>query len=361
MARGDTGSGLLEGLRVLDLSLWQPGHVATQLLADLGADVVKVEPPGGDRMRPQGGPFVNFNGRKRSMVVDLKSADDRARLLALVADAEVVVEGFRPGVADRLGVGFDALRAVNPAIVLCSITGFGQTGPLANVAGHDHNYQAYAGAFTCPEHEAPMPAGLLVGDQGGGLAAAFGILAAVLCARRTGEGDHIDFAITDLLASWVAPNGPIDPRYSTSVSAGLLPAMGVFRTADGRHVELGIYSEDKLWDELVAALGLPALAGIDMPGRAADAESLRGRIAAAIAVQTRDELVAHLTPYGVPIAPVLSRDEMMEHPNFRERGVITTGPDGYRAVGHPLRFAVHPALPPGRPPELNEHPDARFG
>lgn len=351
---------LLDDLRVLDLSLWLPGHVATQLLADLGAQVLKVEPPGGDRMRPQVGQFSNFNGRKRSIVVDLKDDADRARLLELVGQAEVVVENFRPGVADRLGVGFDALRAVNPAIVVCSITGFGQTGRLAGVGGHDHNYQAYAGAFTFPPASEPMPAALLVGDQGSGLAAAFAILAAVSCARRTGEGEHIDVAITDLLASWVVPAGPIDSRSPSAPDASTLPGLGVFRSRDGRYVELGVYSEDRLWDALCAALGLDRHMGLTMAERAGQADELRRALAAAIGERDRDELVESLSPRGVPIAPVLTRDEMLEHPNFVERGVIARGPDGLRRVGHPIRYARHPALPPGRPPQLDEDRERGF-
>ncbi|MCU1346714.1 MAG: acyl-CoA hydratase, partial [Acidimicrobiia bacterium] len=208
--RTPTG-GMLEDLKVLDLSLWQPGHYATQLLADLGADVLKIEPPGGDRMRVLPDRFVNFNGHKRSLVLDLKDDDDRNRLYELVANAEVVVEGYRPGVADRLGVSYEHLAAVNPAIVYCSISGFGQEGPLAADTGHDWNYQAYAGALLPGGvgTSAVIP-GVLVGDQGSGLAAAFGIVSAVLCARRTGEGERIDVSITDLLATRAAPMGLVD-------------------------------------------------------------------------------------------------------------------------------------------------------
>jgi crotonobetainyl-CoA:carnitine CoA-transferase CaiB-like acyl-CoA transferase len=338
---------------VIDMALWQPGHVATQLLADLGATVVKVEPPGGDRMRPQGEQFSNFNGRKRSEVVDLKSADGRARLFALVGRAEVIVENFRPGVADRLGVGFAVLRAVNPAIVMCSITGFGQDGPLANVGGHDHNYQAYAGAFTFVEGGAPRPAGLLVGDQGGGLAAAFAILAAVLCARRTGEGEHIDVALADLLVSWVAPGGPVDPRYEDIRRTVDLPGMGPYATSDGGFVELGVFSEDHLWDQLCRALGLDGLVGIDMAGRSERGGEMRAALQATIGARKRDELVAALTPLGVPVAPILTRDEMLTHPNVWARGVLTVDEHGYRRVAHPIHYAVHPSLPPGDAPELD--------
>ncbi|MGD9705161.1 MAG: CaiB/BaiF CoA transferase family protein [Acidimicrobiia bacterium] len=352
---------LLEGLRVIDLSLWQPGHTATQLLADLGADVLKVEPPGGDRMRPLVDRFYNYNGRKRSTVLDLKDDAGRQRLLGLAADAEVVVENYRPGVAARLGIGFDDLVAVNPSIVMCSITGFGQTGPLAGVPGHDHNFQAFAGGFTFPDGGPPAPAGHLVGDQGGGMAAAFAILAAVLCARRTGQGEHIDVAITDLLATWVAPMGSIDPRRLQMTGGGSLPGMGVFRTADDEYVELGIFSEDHLWDLMCDALGLAEHVGVDMAGRAARASELRAAVAERMQGWKRDEIVELLTRRSVPVAPVLTRVEMLEHPNFHERGIVATGPDGYRVIAHPIRYAVHPALPPGRPPTLDEHPDARFG
>jgi len=324
--------------------------------------VLKVEPPGGDRMRPLHDRFVNFNGRKRSIVLDLKDDEDRSSLLRFAADAEVVVENYRPGVADRLGVGFEALRAVNPAIVLCSISGFGQWGPLAPATGHDHNYQAYAGAFTVRADGAePVGSALLVGDQGSGMAAAFAILAAVLCARRTGEGEHVDVSIGDLLASWVAPVGPVDPARGAAASGpgGGAPAMGTFRTADGRWVVLGVFSEDHLWDALCRSLGLDRHVGLTMAERGADAGRLRAEVAAAVGARERDELVTSLSAASVPVAPVLTREQILRHPHFRERGVLVTGPDGHLALGHPIRYAVHPALPPGPPPALDEHRSAR--
>ena len=349
-------SPLLDGLRVLDLSLWQPGHYATQLLADLGAEVIKVEPPGGDRMRPLVDRFVNFNGRKRSAVLDLKDPHDLAELLALASGAEVLVENYRPGVADRLGVGFDALQAVNPSIVVCSISGFGQTGPLAGGTGHDMNFQAYAGSMTMIDGHPPVRAGLLVGDHGSGLAAAFAILAAVACARRTGEGEHIDVSITDLLATWVAPMGSIDTRRQAEMAThDRLPAMGSFPTADDGFIELGIFSEDHFWDGLCEALGLIGRVGLTMGERGEQTSALRTELAAAIARWPRDELVAMLAARSVPAAPILTRAEMLEHEHFRERGVLTTGPDGFRAVAHPIQYRFHPALQPGQPPRLDEY------
>src|SRR5437762_10471085 len=163
--------GLLAGLRVLDLTIWRPGPYGTQLLAEIGADVLKVEPPGGDPMRAYPGLFAGLSANKRSIVLNLKDAADRAHALDLGATADVVIEGFRPGVAARLGVGYDDVRAVNPAIIYCSLSGLGQEGPLASVPGHDLNYQAWAGALA-PEGGPPVVAPLPIADLAGGMAAA---------------------------------------------------------------------------------------------------------------------------------------------------------------------------------------------
>src|SRR5438445_7146077 len=139
--------GLLDGLRILDLTIWRPGPYATQLLAELGAEVLKVEPPGGDPMRVYAGLFDSLSADKRSVVLDLKDDGDRERALELAADADVVVEGYRPGVADRLGIGYDAVRTVNASIIYCSVSGLGQDGPLAQASGHDINYLAWSRAL----------------------------------------------------------------------------------------------------------------------------------------------------------------------------------------------------------------------
>jgi crotonobetainyl-CoA:carnitine CoA-transferase CaiB-like acyl-CoA transferase len=345
---------LLAGLKVLDLSMWQPGHVATQLLADLGADVLKIEPPGGDRERVMVDRVANYYGHKRSLVLDLKQEVQRARLFELVADADVVVEGYRPGQAERLGVGYDHLSAINPALVYCSITGFGQTGPLAQSTGHEHNYQAYAGVYVSPGNgERPVASGALVGNQGGGLAAAFGILAAVICARQTGQGEHIDVAMADLLVSQVAPMGTISERLPSPAHGGESAGMGLFAAADGYAV-LGIFTEDHFWSILCRQIGLDEHADLDFVQRTERASELRRQVEERFASRKRDDLVAELAPLGVPIAPVLNREEALRHPHFRARGVITSGPDGDRRVGHPIRYRNHPARAPGLPPAVGE-------
>lgn len=353
----------LRGLRVLDLSLWQPGHTATQLLADLGADVLKIEPPGGDRERVMPDRVANYYLHKRSLVLDLKKDEDRAKLHALVADAEVLVEGYRPGVADRLGAGYDQLSAINPALVYCSITGFGQTGPLANVPGHEHNYQAVAGAFFVPDDGGhPVAAQPLVGDQGAGMAAAFAILAAVLSARRTRQGEHIDISMADIIASWVAPAGNISGQVQAGdpASGPKPPGIGEFVTADGKYIVLGIFTEDHFWDRLCHYLGLDEAIGLDMVQRTARAVQLRALLAGKFAERTRDQLVDELTAAGLPVSPILSREEALNHPHFMARGLFGPGPDGTRRVAHPILYRHRPARKPGHPTQVGEGGERGF-
>ena len=343
---------LLQGLRVLDCSLWQPGQYAAQLLCDLGADVIKIESPEGDRMRVMEDRFFTVNSNKHSVVADLKTPEGLQRVRDLARDADVLVECFRPGVADRLGIGFQELRSINPSLVYCSISGYGQTGPLADQIGHDHNFQAVAGSLGVVEGT-PKAADVLIADQGSGMAAAFAILAAVLCAQRTGEGEHIDVAMTDVVASWVAPMGSIDPSRSSPV-VGSPAGYGIFATADG-HVVLGVFSEDHLWTEAANALGLDDVAALSFSERSPRSVELNDRIAEKMKARGRDELVADLGARGVPISPVLNREEMMEHAQFKERGLFVTAPDGTRALAHPVRYLVHPVVQPGLPPALGEH------
>ncbi|MGE0387660.1 MAG: CaiB/BaiF CoA transferase family protein [Gammaproteobacteria bacterium] len=349
--------GLLAGLKVLDCSLWQPGQYAAQLLADLGAEVIKIEPPGGDRMRFMADRFFTVNGHKRSVVADLKTGAGRVRVLDLARQAEVFIEGFKPGVADRLGVGYAHLSAVNPALVYCSISGFGQSGPLAMHSGHDHNYQAYAGAIAFAGDQ-PAFTSALIGDQGSGMTAAFAICAALLCARRTGEGERIDVSMADVIAGWVAPSIAVDPSRPFPISQGVA-GMGLFATADG-FVVLGVFTEDRLWDKLCAGLGLGDAIGLGFDARSLRSAELNARLAGALRVHPRDAIAARLGAQEVPIAPVLSPEEMLELPHFVEHGLFARAPDGTRSIGHVARYRNHPARPPGLPPDLGEHGDGGF-
>ncbi len=345
--------GLLAGVRVLDLSIFRPGPYATQLLVEMGAEVVKVEPPGGDPMRAYPGLFGVLNAGKRSAAVDLKDAAGREAVLMLAAGADAVIEGFRPGVVAKLGVDDAVVRRVNPSVVYCSISGYGQTGSLVHVPGHDVNYQAWAGGLEPRSAtEAPVEGRLPIADLAAGGYAAMAICAALLRRERTGEGESIDVGMADLIASWV---GPVTPELAdVERPAGGMPGYGTFRTGDGGWVALGVIVEDHFWTKLMGALGFDDVVSLGLAERVARTTELNGRIAAAIARRDRDELVADLMAAGVPVSPILSQAEMLQVGHFRDRGLVVRGPDGAPAMAHPLRYAQHPARLPFDVPPLVE-------
>lgn len=326
-------------MRVLDVSIWRPGPYATSLLTALGADVVKVEPPGGDPMRHYDGLFGPINAGKHSLVLDLKDRGDRERALELAADADVLVEGFRPGVMARLGLGYPAVRKLNPGIVYCSITGYGQEDPRASVPGHDVNYQAWAGALAPEGGPARMPP-LPTADLASGLSAAFGICAALLGRRSTGAGVHLDVSMTDVMATWTGSAPPEASRAAEDRTAGLAPTVpgyGLFATAEGKQVALGVVNEPDFWEGLCGVLGLEALGGLAFDERTRRGPELQHAVAGAVAIRGRDELVAALTAVDVPVSPVLDRAEMVATTPFPP---------------FPIRL---PLPPSGRVPEPDEH------
>jgi crotonobetainyl-CoA:carnitine CoA-transferase CaiB-like acyl-CoA transferase len=350
--------GLLAGLRVLDLSVWRPGPYATQLLAEIGADVLKIEPPGGDPMRAYPELFAGLSANKRSIVLNLKADDDQRRALQLASHADVVIEGFRPGVVARLGVGYDDVRSVNPSIVYCSLSGMGQAGPLALAPAHDLNYQAWAGALR-PEGDDPVVGRLPIADLAGGVFAAFAICAAVVRRLRSGEGEYIDVSMSDVLATWT---GAVPPRAEgVDPAARGVPGYGIFETADGQHLALSIITENHFWSGLCDVLRLDDVRELNFVDRMARIEELQARIGDAIRLRDRDALVEALLAADAPAAAVLDRNGMLELAHFRERGVSTSDPWADAAVGYPVTFAVHPAARTSPPPGIDEHRDAVFG
>jgi crotonobetainyl-CoA:carnitine CoA-transferase CaiB-like acyl-CoA transferase len=337
--------GFLSGLRVLDLSIWRPGPYATSLLVPLGADVLKVEPPGGDPMRFYPGLFAAVNEGKRSVELDLKDAVERARALELATQADVLVEGFRPGVLARFGLDEVAVRMRNPGIVYCSISGYGQHDPRARLPGHDVNYQAWSGALTPEGGTATKVPPLPTADLAAGLTAAFGICAAVLGRKSSGEGTYLDVSMTDVLATWTGPAGAgaaggsqADPPSAPT------PGYGLFATADGGQVALGVLNEQHFWANLCSELGLGAVASLGFDERRARGDELQHMVAEAVATQARDALVARLVGAGVPVAPVLDRDGMLAaHPFPR----------------FPIRLPLSEA--DGPVPTLDQHHGEGFG
>jgi CoA:oxalate CoA-transferase len=327
----------LSGVRVLDLSIWRPGPYATSLLCALGADVLKVEPPGGDPMRHYAGLFEAINADKRSVVLDLKDPSHRTRALDLTAQADVLVEGFRPGVMARLGLDEHAARAANPAIVYCSVSGYGQADPRAALPGHDLNYQAWAGALTPEGGSGAMPP-LPTADLASGLTAAFGICASLIGRGSGGSGTHLDVSMTDVMATWTGRTGA-----ASDDPSGTVPGYGLFSTADGGQIALGVVNEQHFWSALCAELGRDDLGGMHFGERTRRGDELQAAVAAATRTRMRDELVDTLAAAGVPVAPVLDRAAMVAAAPF---------------PAFPIRLPAPPRS--GVVPRLDEHKGEGF-
>ena len=354
----------LAHVAVLDLSIWRPGPYATSLLGGLGADVVKVEPPGGDPMRHYPELFESVNAGKRSIVLDLKDTEDRARALDLAAEADVVVEGFRPGVMTRLGLDELAVRAVNPGVVYCSISGYGQHGPLSGLPGHDINYQAWAGALAPEGGVASMPP-LPLADLASGMAAAFGICAALLGRSGGGsgpgsgpgswQGSYIDVSMTDVMATWTGRARAVtDEGYGNggegTPATPHVPGYGLFATADGGQLAVGVINEQHFWSALCTELGLTTLTAVGFTERLRRGQDLSRVIADAIGLRHLDELVSSLLAVGVPVAPVLDRAGMVANAPFPTFPIRIAGAGG----GTPSP-APTPAPTPAPAPGLDQH------
>jgi crotonobetainyl-CoA:carnitine CoA-transferase CaiB-like acyl-CoA transferase len=366
----------LAGLTVLDLTRLLPGAYCTQMLADLGADVIKVEEPGrGDYNREfppinvkESGSFLLLNRNKRSVTVNLKTDNGKAILRRLAARADILVEGFRPGVMDRLGVGYEALTKENPRLIYCAISGYGQDGPYAKTPGHDLNYMALAGALQLfgKAGEGPIVPGLSIADQGGGsLMAAFGILAAVLGRARTGKGQFVDVSMTDGAVSWLGYHAAdylfagVEPKGGERRFIGQAPCYNVFRCADGRHITLGLI-EPQFWNRFCDIVGLPDLKEEQWPeGEAADRQM--GRVADLMASRSCDEWMALLGPADLPVAPVNTMREAFDDPQLKHREMLLEMDHPVEGripqLGFPIKFSDTPGRLRTPPPLLGEHND----
>ncbi len=349
--------GPLAGLKVVSLAEQYPGPYATLLMADLGAEVILVERPGGGDPARQFPAFHEaLNRNKRAVEIDLKSGAGRDALRGLLRDADVMLEGFRPGTMARLGFGWDAVSALNPRLVLVSISGFGQDGPYRDRPAHDLSYQAMAGLlFAQARSGVPLPAGeLAIGDLSAAMFATVGALSALHERARTGRGRHVDVSMTDGLVSWMSVL--LGPAMNGAPLADIAaePAYGTFRCADGRLLTLSIAHEDWFWRPLCALLGMEDAAGLGRAGRVAAGPALRARIAEALARAPRDDWAARLDAAGIAWGPLHDLDEVAADPHFVARGMFREVPDGRggtrRVVAQPLVFdGAHPGPERGTP------------
>jgi len=366
----ETVPGPLTGVRVLDLTRLLPGGVLCALLADLGADVVKIEEPTlGDYMRwepkrigPESAASWIVGRGKRSLAVDLKRPEGVELVLTLAEQAQVVIEGFRPGVTERLGIGYDAVAARNPQIVYASLTGYGSDGPMRDIAGHDINYISYAGVLgmTGPPGGPVCPPGVQVGDLGGATILGIGLLAALYSADRTGRGSRVEVAMYDAALAWTSihagelwASGEV-PDPGEMLLNGKYPCYNVYVCADGKYLSVGAV-EPKFWASFCTAIERS-----DLVERITD-PSARADVAAVLAGRTRDDWVALLAPADACVAPVLDLAEALAHPFAMARGMVQQGALGHGGtatrptLGTPIRFdgQIRPIGPP--PPALGEH------
>jgi crotonobetainyl-CoA:carnitine CoA-transferase CaiB-like acyl-CoA transferase len=360
----------LEGIRVIDLSVFLPGPYLTLAMADHGAEVIKVEPPGeGDPGRHIGlsdGPstvfFRNLNRGKKSIVVDLKDAAQREALLSLCETADVFVESFRPGAVDRLGVGYDAVRARNPRIVYCSISAFGQDSEWRGRPAHDLALEAEAGltGMSLGNDGKPAIPGIPAADVLAGLQGLSGVLMALLRREKTGVGDFIDISMHDvtvggmlnILGPAFAENRqPIPAHERTTGGAAFYRP---YETRDGRHLVLA-GQEPKFIHNLLGAFGRPELAELCLRGPGPHQQPVMDFLSGEFRKKTLAEWQDDLAKLDVCYGRVNTLPEAFDHPNLTARGMVRKDEAGRRHVGPPIRFRHEPAEPDLREPGLGEH------
>jgi crotonobetainyl-CoA:carnitine CoA-transferase CaiB-like acyl-CoA transferase len=365
--------GALDGLKVLDASRLLPAALCTQMLGDLGADILKVEEPGrGDYQRgfpPMGkvdsGTFLLCNRNKRSMTLNLKHEEGKRIFRELAAQSDVVVEGFRPGVMDRLGLGYEALKQINPRLVYCAISGYGQDGPYQRVAGHDLNYLGVVGALPLfgKAGEGPMVPGLLAADIGASMIGAWGILAAVLARQKTGVGQFVDVSMMDAAVAFLTYHaaeplfGKVEPKGGEYRNTGGAPCYGIFRCKDGHYVTLGAL-EEHFWVRFCDLAGVPQLKQDQFPE--GDARESQFRLMEEVFRQrTRQEWVDLFFANDIPGGPVNTMREAFEDPHMRARQMLLHVEHPVEGLipqlGFPVKFSATPASINSPPPSLGQH------
>jgi crotonobetainyl-CoA:carnitine CoA-transferase CaiB-like acyl-CoA transferase len=341
----------LSGVKVLDFSTLLPGPLAALILAEAGAEVIKIERPGGEDLRRYPpyleGDGVNFwllNRGKQAVAVDLKSEAGRAALRPYLESADVLIDQFRPGVMDRLGLGYDAIRAINPGILYCSITGYGQSGERRHKAGHDLNYMAETGLLSLTDPPALPP--VLAGDIGGGtFPAVINILLALMKRAKDGVGEHLDISMADnlfTLAYWglgMGWSGGAWPKPGGELVTGGSPRYGIYKTQDGKHLACAPI-EEVFWKAFTDTIGLPpALRGADC-----DPAQVIRAVSDIIASRTSAQWMEAFAGLDVCVTPVVSLEEAASDPAFAQRGLwgrrVEANGHGLPALPVPLADAL---------------------
>jgi len=359
----------LEGVRVVELSLFLPGPHLTMMMADHGADVIKVEPYDGGEPNRHIGPkqagetvyFRNTHRGKRSLRLNLKHPEGREILMRLAERADVLVESFRPGVVDRLGVGYAALSARAPQIIYCSISAFGQSGAYRDRPAHDLAVESLAGlvSVNLSQDDRPAMPAVPAADMSASLMALSGILMALLKQRATGQGDYLDIAMHDTLLAWTANvMGPVfaegrSPVPKAERTWGGNAFYNLYETKDGKWLALGA-SEHKFAENFLAKAGRSDLAPYarEAPG---EQDPLIVWLRETVKAKTLAEWLAWLDGVDVAYAPVRSLKQAIDDPNTRGRGMLLVDGQGRQHLGVPIKFTREPAAPRLRAPGFGEH------
>lgn len=365
----------LENIKVLDLSTMYPGPLCTMMLADFGAEVIRVEPTkGGDLWRnslPQveglGMPYLQVNRNKKSMQLNLKEEDGRKIFYKLAESADVIVEQYRPGVAARLGIDYKTIQSINPKIVYCSISGYGQDGPYRLLSGHDLNYISYAGilGLTARKGERPVIPGVQIGDIGGGaLYAAIGILIALLGVKAGGKGQYVDAAMLDgavSLMSWNASGYLANGRAAEpegNILLGQLACYNVYETRDKRYISIGAV-EAHLWENFCVLIGKPEYTAWQRD--VSRQEEMLAYISALFKSRTLEEWKEALAGIDCCWSPVAGVDEVFSDPQVLHRNMLIEmeDPQGQygkvKMIGSPIKLSETPARQELFPPRKGEH------
>lgn len=350
----------LANFTVVDLTTNMPGPFCSTILSDLGARVIKVEPPGGDPLRNMPSMWGTVNRGKESIPLDLKSDEGREILAELALLADAVLEGWRPGVAKRLGADYTTLAKANPSLVYCSISGFGQHGPWRDRPGHDLNYLAlsgYLGLQTAIEGR-PWAPGVLISDVAAGLYATISILAALTEPKETRQGVFIDLSMADAVLALLAPE--IGCRSATgtfkeSPNVTAIPHYGVFQCSDESWLSLGIVNEDHFWERFCQIAGMDEHAHLKFDQRMAQSGELRELIEGSLSHKSASEWEHALTEADVPAAAVINPKQVVASPQFQYRDVFTTTGSGEKMVSQPMQFSTSSVAPTKGPPGLGEN------
>jgi crotonobetainyl-CoA:carnitine CoA-transferase CaiB-like acyl-CoA transferase len=374
MASRKPVTGPLQGIRILDLTRLLPGPLGTMLMADMGAEVIKIEDPNHPdyvRVFPpylhgESVNYLSFNRSKLSVTLDYQSEKGKLLFFELLKTADVVVEQFRPGFLDKIGMGYETAKALNPQIIYVSVTGYGQTGPYAHLAGHDINYMAYSGilGLTGEPDKAPVVPGVQLADiAGGSYMTVIAMLSALHARTRTGEGQHVDVAMTDtvmplLSVAYALETGgsPQAERGKMPLSGGL-PNYGVYHCQDEKYIALGTL-EPKFWSKFCHLVNHPEWLNFILPDNEEALADFKSKIGALFRSQPQRYWLELGMKYDLLLSPVYDLKELENDPHLQARQMIVTMQHPragmFKSIGVPLKFSATPARPAWAAPLMGE-------